>query len=642
MRVIDKKYADAVLALADKVFKKSDNEFARAVALFFVDIVSDMDEWQERESVPSHEMSRPQLDDTIRSSSYYYNHIFARYYLDVFKTRKYSANYALKKAQKAVQHFVNLGDFSTPLNILGTVALRLVSRGYFSEAYRLLEKANEIAGEKRRLILGRIFGEIAIELFKKGQIDKGIIFIEKSRRILESLRYFLDLIWMYSHAINILADLEAYDTIEKLLRNIANIRIELILIIRALKAIGDPHYYSKFLNLFSEKLNKASNEDYQALIDEIVSNIAAFTKNATGLFFIDSLRREVEVRGFRELSLVAEFENLLSKINSSLDKAKLIHEGIRLSDELDKLGKSRIAGRYLHRLIEKLISSDLDPGKIATLSEIAALYYENSGDYERVYELFGFVAQKFVEFGMIDEAFIMIENAGEYATVSKLIKMRLLYEPTLRTLAKKYPDKLRFLIDKVFQLQKSGLDFAASYLLASIVEELIKVQKYKEALKFIYPLFNSPRPSVYFSEIIHLLIDNDLLRDVFRILEKLEPTDPDRERIIIEAVLKMISRGHIDEGIELLEKYSDSISKDKLAKTLSDLSILLAEKNHISYAFKYAPIALRMLIDRNAYLTALNTIAKITAYCREMDVLIEFANIILRQIIDLFHISEVK
>ncbi len=605
-------------------------DIRRVMIYFLTKILEDFEEKKSRGL--EYDLKMAKIDDLEDLNDYYLHHIFSRYYLDRFLHTK-NSSYILKKVADAVMHFNALKDYSTPLNVIGTIAMRLIRRGEIKNSLYLIDMLSAMPIRGRDLVIAEIYGEISLELLKKGFIDRGVSLLFDSVKMLNRMGYDTNSLWLIGRAIKLICEREKTEVIMRIL-NISAKFFPLFTYSYALK-YGSKDLKNQikpiFMHLLSEYIRNGQKN--KELVEAIILSLPRLIEDKELMTFVQKAEEALTSKGERGYALIISCEREVLEFLKYGGK-KRISRILELVNEMDKLGMSKFAADCLRKILDALDVKKMLKN-VTILSEIIAYLYEKSGDYEKIFEIFGEIAAKLIKNDLYDEAFTFIKNAGTYSSVSRFIMIKLLIEPIARELVRKRGrEGAEMLLAKIRNFIRESSEYISAYLLSIIIEELIKRGDVSHADDFSRILFSFPHSSNYFHTIISLLLKKGDLERVYGILNVLSRDYEKDTDLITNAIFAMISENYVKEALKLLNKYREYFSSEKFAKLLSDISIRLAEKKYYRLATNLALQAIDQLLKEKAYLTALNTVAFVIARMDDINAVVSFIRGILNSILE--------
>ncbi len=618
------KYAELIDKISTLIDSERMNDLSGSIILFLAYILTDPIE----ASVRGYKIDKEQLKINFYRfrDSYYFNYIFARYFLERIKNKPNDIDYAYAKYHKAITHLIKLDDYSTPLSILGTLAIRLIRHREINKALEVLNNTERLAENSRKLVLAEILGSASIEFTKLGFSSLGEELLRKAINIFVELGYKRDAIhYQANYLLNI-----ARTQINNLKNYLMSLDprdkffITLYIVKEVQSRISDV-YSNDMKNYIVEELIKSLSEAYwdvrETFLKYFSKTFSVFNNYFDSLI---SLARKFHDRTLETLVLIGELVNGRKAISDD-DFVKLIN----FSYNLYKSGEYEHASDVLMSIITGPPYLKLNFKQIETLLEVLAFYLETVGHYEKIYYIFGEIAKKTLLSGQFEKTIHILESAGIFKDVSSLLRIKLLYEPSFRALIQNFKtiksEFIRLLEDIKFR--ESYLSIG--YLYSVIVEELLDVDCEDLAFEFIRDMMNFGVPAPYFLKIMDKLSNKGYYDLVMDLLKEISDIKAGNEDFLVELIKSIFASCSPEFGNKLLSIYRNQIDEAKMAKLLSELSIILLDKKKYQDSLRYMLNAIKLLYDYNAHLTILYSIASFVARCDFIDPILDLTQLLI-------------
>lgn len=585
------------------------------IILFLAYLLSDRDELSSRGYTAR--LNEINKDDFNESHSYYYHYLFSRYFLERIKRKIDSIEYAKRKYKLAIKHLINLNDYSTPINLLGIIAVKAVSKNELDFMETIISEAHRLAGQKRTLVLAEILGQVSLELAKLGLFKISYKYLSQAVKILTKLGYQPDVIRLQSR--HILIQISKHDV--DLIYEIPQLKYEFQTLIELLKLLSrDASNYSRKVRKIVFKLVLESlSRDYWSKRDYFLENLVK-TYHIYDEEDINHLNELAKKFNDGELSNLI---NIIRIINSKSVSKESLFRLIQLSYNLYKSGKYKLASDILISMVLGDNYNNLDFEEIKILMEVIAFYLETQGLYEEIYYLFGEIARREISRLRIDNSIYFLRSPSKYRSTSQLLRLKLLFEPVIRTAIRTYsyvPEKLYSELNKIFETSNY---FLIGYLYSIIAEEYLNLGSMENAIIFINKMLNYSIPSPYFFSIIKKLLLKGFYDYVSYLLRKILHFEMSNDELIIEIIKLAFEEIGTNIGERILSEFTGNISRERLGKLLADLSITLLETHRLEiHSINYLIKAIELLEPSKGHLTILYTIARFAARCDKIESII--------------------
>lgn len=611
-----------------EILQKHSNEFIRAISGFFITILLSDIEWLERHVSPPNILKKYKNVLSLRPDSVFLHHILSRYYLEKIKRRKYMFSNIEVMVDNAVMNFIKLKDYSTPLNIYGTVIMRLVESKKLDLAEKLLKKLENFASPARELVLARIYGEVSVRFIKIGEIEKSTTYLRKAVNIFEKIGYKEDIISIMDSIIKNMPTNNTDFLLSRFLNMITDAELKLKFLLKALK-IQDAGKKDVIINKTEREIINISKNYLDLYISEIIHNMRYLVSSKISERIIKVMQSKTS---FPEPLLMSyKLEKVLLTVDAK-NINSLIDIMIEHVEKLVDFELYSYAADYLVRVIEKIQQTE-ETRIIRMLCELAVLYYQYSTELDKAYECLGKVARILANIS-VDESISLIDTVRRWHNLSSLIVVNKLYKPVIEIFVSKNKG-IKYFLERVEEYRKMGQFNLAAYLLTTIIEVLVERGELSAISELVDILASMPNAPLLVTGIIDKLAKKHELMKIIELIERLKKKGVNIELMIKEAIKSLAINGFFNEASYVLKTYNDDLSEYAIIDILAEMSKLAFELGKTELGIQLTIDLLKRLITKKGYYNALNAIAIMTAMIDDINKVFYITDIVLDVVLDL-------